>query len=124
MDPERTRGVRRLIKATSNSCEGLADAWRHEEAFRSDVLVALIGVPVACWFGRTGAERAVLIGSLLLVPIVELLNTAIEAAIDRIGAELHLLSKRAKDLSSAAVMLSWINVIAIWLAVIVSRLIS
>jgi diacylglycerol kinase (ATP) len=122
MDPERARGVRRLIKATSNSCEGLVDAWRHEEAFRSDILVALVGVPLACWFGQTGAERAVLIGSLLLVPIVELLNTAVEAAIDRIGAELHILSKRAKDLSSAAVMLSWINVIAIWLAVVVSRI--
>ena len=118
MAGQQERGLRRLINATVFSWRGLKEAWRHEEAFRQEALLALIGVPLALWLGDTGVQRAVMIGSLLLVIIVELLNSAVEAVVDRIGTEIHHLSGRAKDMGSAAVLFSLINAGVIWLLVL------
>ena len=114
------RGLVRIVHAFFNSLAGLADAWRHESAFRQEILLAVILVPIACWVPVTHVERALLIGSVLLVLIVELLNSSIEAAIDRISFEHHSLSKRAKDIGSAAVFLSLVNVVVVWVLVLTS----
>src|SRR5207302_2799209 len=112
-------GLRRVISATRNSFAGLREAIRCEDAFRQELILAAIALPVALWLGRTGVERALLIGSLLLVLIVELLNSAVEATVDRISFENHRLAKRAKDIGSAAVLLTLGNAAIIWLVVIV-----
>ncbi len=114
-------GVRRIIRATRYSMQGLAHAWRNEAAFRQEVGLTIVLTPIGWWLGRSATERTLLIGSCMFVLIVELLNSAIEAAIDRLGDERHELSGRAKDLGSAAVMLSLILVGAIWLAVTYDR---
>ena len=107
-------GVERIWHAFRNSCAGLAVAFREENAFRQEVVLAAILVPVACVVPVTLPERAMLIGSVLLVLIVELLNAGIESAIDRISLELHPLSKRAKDMGSAAVMLALVLLAVTW----------
>jgi diacylglycerol kinase (ATP) len=112
-------GLVRLWHATFHSFAGLADAWRHESAFRQEVVLAAILIPLACTFSVTPAERAILIGSVLLVMIVELLNTGVEVAIDRISFERHSLSKRAKDIGSAAVMVALVLLAAVWGIVLV-----
>lgn len=114
------KGWRRLINATGYSWAGLKAAWRNEEAFRQEGLLCAVLVPLALWLGDTAVERALLIGSLLLVVIVELLNTGIEAAIDRIGPEHHELSGRAKDIGSAAVFMSLLNAGIVWCLIIFS----
>ena len=111
-------GVQRLINATGYSIAGLAAAWRNEAAFRQEVLLTLVMTPFAFWLGDTMQQRALLIGSLLLVLIVELINSSIEAAIDRIGPQRHKLSGRAKDLGSAAVLVALINAGVIWLLIV------
>ena len=111
-------GLKRIWKALFYSLDGLAAAFRHEEAFRLEVLLALILVPIALHMPVSGVGKALLVGSLLLVLIAELLNSAIEAVTDRISLEDHVLAKRAKDFGSAAVMLSVINVPVVWLLVI------
>ncbi len=98
--------MRRLAEATRASLAGLAQAARHEAAFRQELLLAAVLVPLGLYLGGNGAERALLAGSILLVLVVELLNSALEAAVDRVSLEPHGLSARAKDLGSAAVMLS------------------
>jgi diacylglycerol kinase (ATP) len=113
-------GLRRILNAAGYSLAGLAAAARHEDAFRQELLLCAVLAPLALWLGENGVERALLIGCLLLVLIVELLNSAIEAAVDRISFENHRLAKRAKDIGSAAVMLSLANAAVIWLIVIVS----
>lgn len=100
------RGLARLRAATACSMTGFAAAWRSEEAFRQEVLLAVPLLPAAFWLGRDPAEVVLLAGSWLLVMIVELLNTAVEATVDRIGLEHHPLSGTAKDLGSAAVLTS------------------
>lgn len=112
-------GLRRLLDATRYSIAGLAEAIRHEAAFRQELLLAAILVPLGLFLGRTGVERALLAGSVLLVLVVELLNSAIESAVDRISLEEHPLAKRAKDLGSAAVMLSLLLLGAVWVLVLV-----
>jgi diacylglycerol kinase (ATP) len=107
-------GIRRIIRATRFSTQGFVHAWQHEAAFRQEIGLTLVLLPVAMWLGRSGFERFVLIIVCLLVLIVELLNSAIEAAIDRHGDEHHELSGRAKDLGSAAVFLSLVIVVATW----------
>ena len=97
---------------------GLAAAWRHEVPFRLEILAVAVLVPLAFVVGDTGVERALLIGSLLLVLIVELGNSALEAALDRISLETHPLTGRAKDIASAAVFLALVNAAVIWLVVI------
>lgn len=112
-------GLRRLINATGYSLSGLAAAARHEHAFRQELMLAAVTVPLGFWLGRTGVERALLVGSVLLVLIVELLNSAVEATVDRVSLDDHSLAKRAKDIGSAAVMLALVNAAAIWLLVLV-----
>lgn len=111
------RGVARLIAAFYFSCAGFRAAWSGEEAFRQEVLLSALLLPVALWLGETMSQRMLLIGSLLLVLIVELLNSAVEAAVDRIGHDLHDLSARAKDMGSAAVLVSLLLAGGCWLAV-------
>lgn len=111
-------GLRRLFNAFFYTLDGLRAAYRHEDAFRQEVWLAAVMIPLAFFLPATGIGRALMVGSVLLVLIVELVNSAIEAAIDRISLERHSLSKRAKDIGSAAVMLALINVVATWLLVL------
>ena len=99
---------------------GLTAAYRNEEAFRQELLLSLVLFPVACWLGDNNVERALLAGSLLLLLIVELLNTAVEVVVNRIGIERHELSGRAKDLGSAAVFMAIANTAAVWLLVLLT----
>jgi diacylglycerol kinase (ATP) len=108
------RGLRRLFNALMNSLSGLRLAFRHESAFRQDVALTAVLIPLACLVDVAAADRALLFGSVLLLLMVELLNSSVEAAVDRIGFDTHRLSKRAKDLGSAAVMLSLLNVAVVW----------
>ena len=110
-------GVVRIFRAARYSAQGIAQAWRHEAAFRQEVGLTLVMSPLGLWLGSNPLERVLLIGSCVLVLVVELLNSAIEAAIDRHGDEFNELSGRAKDLGSAAVMLSLGVVAAIWIVV-------
>ncbi|HEX4779938.1 MAG TPA: diacylglycerol kinase [Usitatibacter sp.] len=116
------KGLVRIIHAFFNSVAGLQDAWRNESAFRQEVLLAAILVPIACLVHVSNAERAILIGSVLLVMIVELLNTGVEAAIDRISFDHHSLSKRAKDIGSAAVFVSLVLCAIVWFLIIPAAL--
>jgi diacylglycerol kinase (ATP) len=106
------------------SMAGFRSALRHEVSFRIEAVLFVFLAPAALWLGRTGVERALLLGSLLLVLIVELLNSAVEAAIDRISEAHHQLSKRAKDLGSAAVFLCLVNVGATWLLLLWERFLA
>jgi len=110
-------GLRRIMRATVYSAQGLAHAIRHEAAFRQELLLTIVLLPIAFWLGNTVVERALLIGTLLMVLIVELLNSAIEAAVDRHGEEHHELSGRAKDMGSAAVFISLLVVVLVWGAI-------
>jgi diacylglycerol kinase (ATP) len=113
-------GLVRVWHAAGYSLAGLRAGWR-ETAFRQEALAAIVLIPVAFWLGRSWVETALLAGSVLIVMTVELLNTGIEAAIDRIGPEWHDLSKRAKDMGSAAVLLSLVLCAGIWLAALWQR---
>jgi diacylglycerol kinase (ATP) len=121
MEKKSKTGVARLWDAFHFSIDGLKSAFQHEEAFRQEVLLVLVLSPVALWLGQTGLERAVLVATLLMVLVVELLNSAVESIVDRIGQEYHVLSKRAKDTASAAVLLSLMNMFICWLLVLCSR---
>ncbi len=121
--PDNT-GIRRILRATKFSAQGLAQAWQHEAAFRQEVVLVLLLTPVAAWLGQTALERAVLIGCCLIVLIVELINSAIEAAIDRHGDEYHELSGRAKDMGSAAVFVSLLLVAIVWGLIATERFFS
>ena len=105
------------MAATTFSAAGFRAAWRGEEAFRQEVVLAAILMPAALWLGQTMLQRAILIGTCLLVLIVELLNSAVESVVDRIGHDLHELSGQAKDMGSAAVLLSLINTAIVWFAI-------
>lgn len=115
-------GARRLINALRFSLEGFAAAVRHEEAFRQELLLAAALLPLGLWLGNDGVERALLAGSVLMVLVVELLNSAVEAVVDRVSLEDHELARRAKDYGSAAVMLSLAAAAAVWLLVLLPRL--
>ncbi|MDN3922973.1 diacylglycerol kinase [Roseateles violae] len=115
-------GLDRLMRATGYSLAGLRAAYRGESAFRQEVWLTVVATPLAFWLGRDWVQIALLLGSLLLLLVVELLNSAIEAAIDRISYELHDLSKRAKDIASAAVMLALLLAGGIWAAALWQRL--
>lgn len=110
-------GYSRVIKAFYCSIAGIRTAWKHEAAFRQEVMLCILLFPIAVIFGKSGIERALLVSCLFLILIVEIINTAVEAAIDRIGAERNPLSKLAKDLGSSAVFLSIIHCIIVWLFV-------
>lgn len=117
-------GLSRVLHAARYSADGLAAALRHESAFRQEVLLAVLMLPAAWWLGRTWVERALLAGSVLLVMIVELLNSGIEAVVDRVSMDLHPLSKRAKDYGSAAVLLALLLCGGIWLAALCTRFLT
>jgi len=117
-------GIRRLLRATIYSMQGFAHAWKNEAAFRQEAALLLVLTPVSFWVGQTLQEVTLLIGVCLVVLIVELLNTAIEVAIDRHGEEQHELSGAAKDLGSAAVFVSLILVVLVWLTVAYQRFIA
>ena len=110
----RTLDLSRIVRAAKYSYKGLRNAVVREAAFRQELILATVLAPVAIWLGDSGTERALMIGVLLIVLIVELLNSAIETTVDRIGAEFHELSGIAKDLGSAAVFISLITVPIVW----------
>jgi len=114
-------GIDRIVRATGYSMAGLVAAYRGESAFRQEFWLAAVMLPAAFWLGRSWVEVALLGGSVLLVLIVELLNSGIETAIDRVSFEIHELSKRAKDLASAAVLLSLLLCGGIWSAALWQR---
>ena len=107
-------GLRRVWNAFFYSLDGFRAAWKHEDAFRQEALLACVLIPLAFFLGDGAIGRALMIASVLLVLIVELINSAIEAAVDRISLENHLLAKRAKDIGSAAVLIALINVLLVW----------
>ena len=116
------RGISRVWHATGYSVAGLRAGWG-EIAFRQEALAALVLLPLSFWLGRSWVETALLAGSVIALMVVELLNTAVETAIDRIGPEWHDLSKRAKDMGSAAVLLSLIFCACVWLAALYQHLV-
>ena len=112
-------GLRRLMNAFSYSIAGTMAAFKHEDAFRQEVFLAVVLTPVALYFGETAIDQALMISSLLFIIIVELLNSSIEATVDRISVKHHKLAKRAKDIGSAAVFFSLINAAVIWFLLLV-----
>ena len=112
------QGLTRLINALGYSKDGLAAAWKNEAAFREEVLLAAVAFPLAFYLGHTGIERALLAGSIIVILIVEILNSAVEAVVDKASPEKHELAKRAKDMGSAAVLLSLLNAAVIWACVL------
>lgn len=114
LDRPKLSGFNRLLLAFVNSWKGFKGAFAAEAAFRQEVFLAIVLIPLGAWLGKTGVEKALLISSMLLVLIVELLNTGIETVVDRIGLERHVLSGLAKDVGSTAVLLSFAVLIVIW----------
>jgi len=113
-----SRGVTRLIKATRNSLQGIKDVYIHEAAFRQELFLSVILIPAGIWLGESGSERALLAGVVILVLIVEVINSGIEAVVDRFGGEIHELSRRAKDAGSAAVFIALVNVCVVWFLIL------
>ncbi len=111
-------GLRRVWNAMFYSFEGLKAAYRHEDAFRQEFWMAVVLIPLALFLPAPAIGKALMVASVLLVLIVELLNSAVEATVDRVSLEHHRLAKRAKDIGSAAVMISLLNVVAVWLLVL------
>lgn len=111
-------GLKRLLNALRYSCAGIREAHRNEDAFRQEVLLAAFLLPLAFWLESAAIGRALMIGSVLLLLIVELLNSAIEATVDRISLDDHRLAKRAKDIGSAAVLITIINLVLVWTLVL------
>ncbi len=107
-------GLQRIINACGYSMAGLGEAFRHEAAFRQELLLAAVLLPIALFSKKSGSDKALLIGSVMLVLIVELLNSAVESLTDRVSLEIHPLAKKAKDLGSAAVLLSLFTVAIVW----------
>lgn len=107
-------GLRRLLNAFGYSLAGFRAAYKHEDAFRQEIHLAVIMIPLALWLPASHTGKALMIGSVLLVIMIELLNSAIEATVDRISLENHDLAKRAKDIGSAAVLVSLINMAIVW----------
>jgi diacylglycerol kinase (ATP) len=115
-------GLTRLFRAFGNSLKGFAGAYREEAAFRQELGLAVVVIPVGLWLGQNGIERLLLIAPMFLLLIVELLNSAIEATVDRIGLERHELSGLAKDIGSAAVFTSLLFLVVVWLLVLWPRI--
>ena len=108
------KGIKRIIKATGYSWQGLKAAYANEAAFRQEIYLSIILIPLAFFVGDSGLEIALMIACVLLVLLVEIINSAIEAVVDRFGKEQHMLSGRAKDMGSAAVMIALINAVVVW----------
>jgi diacylglycerol kinase (ATP) len=112
-------GIKRLANAFTYSVAGTLAAFKHEDAFRQEVILSIILIPLAIYLGQTAIEQAIMISSILLIIIVELLNSSLEATVDRISVKRHKLSKRAKDIGSAAVFFSLVNASVIWFLILV-----
>jgi len=121
MAGQNLKGFARIYAAFFNSLKGFKAAWLNEEAFRQEAVLFVVAAPLGLWLGQGGVEKALLVGSLLLVLIVELLNTGIEIVVDRISFERHELSGRAKDVGSAAVLSSLVLAGAVWALVLLPR---
>ncbi len=121
MKPENNHGIKRIIRATGFSMKGLKAAWTHEAAFRQELILAAIMLPIAILIDVTTLEKLALIFTLFIVIIVELLNSAIEAVVDRIGDEIHTLSGQAKDIASAAVFMSLVLAGITWTVILAGR---
>jgi diacylglycerol kinase (ATP) len=119
MKPANNHGIKRIVRATGFSMKGLKAAWVHEAAFRQELMLAIVMLPIALWVDVGAVERLLLILTLFMVLIVELLNSAIEAVVDRVGSEIHPLSGQAKDIASAAVFLTLALCGITWLAILV-----
>ena len=119
MANQNAKGFKRLVNACFFSIAGFKATWQHEEAFRQEVLLFLVSTPLAIWLGETAIEKVLLIGSVVLVLLVELLNSAVEAVVDRVGFEHHELSGRAKDIGSAAVMMSLAWAAVTWVLILI-----
>jgi diacylglycerol kinase (ATP) len=117
-DRHKPTGITRLLRAFGYSFQGFRHTWREEAAFRQEVALALIVVPAGLYFGRSGVERAMLVSPMLLILVVEILNSAVEAVVDRSGTERHHLAGMAKDMGSAAVMLSFVLLGTVWLLIL------
>jgi diacylglycerol kinase (ATP) len=115
---KRTTGPVRLLRACASTWRGFVAAWREEEAFRQECLLALVVVPLGLWIGETGVERALLVGPMFVILAIELVNSAVEATVDRIGVERHPLSAIAKELGSAAVFVAFVLLGLNWLLVL------
>lgn len=115
-------GLTRVLFAARNSAAGLAAAWRHESAFRQEIVLSLLLLPAALWLGTGWVERSLLMGTVVLVLVTELLNSGIEATVDRVSMDLHELSKRAKDFGSAAVMLALLLCGGVWASALAAKL--
>ena len=115
------RGIRRILNAFRYTFAGLRAAWINEEAFRQEIILVILIIPLGIWLGNSGTQKALLIGFYLVIPLTELLNSAIEAVVDRIGKEHHELSGRAKDLGSAAVFLGICTAVTVWLIIVCER---
>lgn len=113
-------GLRRLFNAFGYSMAGLKAAYKNEDAFRQEVVMAIVLIPLAIYLGDGGIARAVMVASVILVVIVELLNSSIEATVDRISLDNHMLAKRAKDIGSAAVLISLVNMAVVWALALLS----
>jgi len=112
-------GIKRLANAFTYSVAGTLAAFKHEDAFRQEVILSIVLIPLAIYLGQTAIEQALMISSILLIIIVELLNSSVEATVDRISVKRHKLSKRAKDIGSAAVFFSLVNAAVIWFLILV-----
>jgi diacylglycerol kinase (ATP) len=121
VDRYKPRGVTRVVRALGASIRGLAGAFRDEAAFRQELACAVVVIPLGLWLGHNGVERALLVAPALLTLVVELINSAIEATVDRIGFERHALAGLAKDIGSAAVFMSFILLGTVWLLVLLGR---
>ena len=119
MANQNAKGFKRLINACIFSVAGFRATWKHEEAFRQEVILFLLTTPLAIWLGHSTVEKLLLIGSIVLVMLVELLNSAVEAVVDRVGFEHHELSGRAKDIGSAAVMMSLAWATTTWALILI-----
>ena len=120
IDRDKPRGLIRLLRAFDASRKGLIGAWREEAAFRQELGFAVVVAPLGLWLGHNGVERALLVAPVLLVLIVELLNSAIETTLDRIGFERHELAGLAKDIGSAAVLMAFVLLSVVWFLVLTS----
>lgn len=121
MGNQDSKGLIRIFRAFFYSIAGFKACFEHEEAFRQELFVIIPLLPIGLWLGQGGVEKAMLLGSLLIVPIVELLNSAIEANVDRVGMEPHELSGRAKDIASAAVFLAIVMALLVWALVLIPK---
>lgn len=124
MAGQKVTGIKRIINAFGYSWQGLKATYIHEAAFRQELVKVVIGIPLALWWGDNGVEYALLISTLIIILLAELVNSAIEAVVDRFGGEIHELSGRAKDMGSAVVLLAFVNHIVVWTCVLYDDLLA